>query len=755
MSWCKTHIVRQLHLQLYNKTKTMKKFNWLMMLVAMVAMAFTACENPTPEPEPEPTPEGLTFEVELGEITYSSVDYKVTPSDLEAEYLCILYDAETVEEFTQDKYLVATLLQELEAEARTEGMTLVEFLADYTDKGILEDSFTNLASESDYYLIVFGVDPANNYEACSEVSKTKFTTLAFEKLDVSFSIETTVDGNSAEYKVTPSDNEVIWYFYTISTATFDYYQSPEAYGMSLDKFFLYCLEQQIGQLRGAGYTDNQILNAIFHQGELTLMAKDLTANTEYTNMVAGFIISETGAITLASDVTTSTYTTGDVKAADLTFDVSVTDVEMDRAAIKITPSDDKATFCWMVGEWDGAKSAEEIMNEIVAMYGGWMNSGMMLYSGVQDYTGGPGSSYKYKLDAPDTAYYVVVFGYAGGVTTEPVMETFRTLPAPSAEETVFNMTASAINPYGFKVGVTSDVPSTYYTLDICTPDVFNEAEIVAAAEAGIQEILEMQQANDPNVTLSQVLGMYFYKGNYTIEASGMQPETSFMGYILAIDHKTGKIAKVHKFENLATTAALGSVTPTVEFIGNYSGNEEAGAAFGKPEATKGMAISVFKYSNLDGARSLFTTLLGGNLMNYTDPELWKDATGYWATCSMSQPYGFYVTEWDSEYTALAYTVDSAVGQPGGIGRQYTMPTVENKQNIQELIDLVTELNAAEKSSFAMPESVVIGEGIKYIASPVVVETPVVEAKAEAKVAAPALNAREVKTGGYIRPFYLK
>lgn len=734
----------------------MKKFNWLMMLVAMVAMTFAACQkSQTEEPKPGPDePTALTFEVELGEVTYSSVDYKVTPSDLEAEYLCILYDAETVEEFTQDKYLVATLLQELEAEARTEGMTLVEFLADYTDKGVLESSYERLAPESDYYIIVFGVDPANNYEACSEVSKTKFTTLAFEKLDVTFAIETTVDGNSAEFAVTPSDNEVIWYFYTISTATFDYYQSPEAYGMSLDKFFLYCLEQQIGQLRGAGYTDNEILNAIFHKGELTLMAKDLTANTEYTNMVAGFIIDETGAITLASDVTTSTYTTGDVKAADLTFEVSVTDVEIDRAAIKVTPSDDKQTFCWMVGAWDGTKTAEEIMNEIVAMYGGWMNSGMMLYSGVQDYTGGPGSPYKYKLDAPDTDYYVIAFGYAGGITTEPVMKTFHTLPAPRAEETEFNMTASAITPYSLTIGVTSSVASTYYTPGVCAPEEYNEEVLVAEVEAGIKEILAMQQAQDPNVTLAQVLGMYFYKGNYTIDASGMQPETTVMGYIFAIDHETGEVAKVQTFENLATTTKPGDVTPTVEFIGNYSGNDENGAVFNQPEATKGRAISVFKYSNLDGARSLFTTLLGDNLMNYTDPELWKMATGYWKTCSMSQPYGFYLTDWDYVYTALAYAVDATTGQPGGIGRETTTPTVENKRDIQELIDLVNELNAAEKASFSMPESVVIGEGIKYIASPVVVESPVVETKAVAKVATPALNAYEVKTGGYIRPFYL-
>ena len=737
----------------------MKKFNWLMMLMTALTLSFAACTEPTPEqpngPEEPEQPKG-PFAVEITEVTYSSVSYTVTPSDLEAEYLCILYDAETVEEFTQDKYLVATLLQELEAEARTEGLTLVEFLADYTDKGVLESSYERLAPESDYYIIVFGVDPANNYEACSEVSKTKFTTLAFEKLDVTFAIETTVDGNSAEFAVTPSDNEVIWYFYTIPTGTFDYYQSPDAYNMSLDQFFLYCLEQQIGQLRGAGYTDNQILEAIFHKGALTLEAKDLIAKTEYTNMVAGFVIDESGAITLASDVATSTYTTGDVKAADLTFEVSVTDVEMDRAAIKITPSDETAPFCWMVGEWDGLKTAEVIMNEIVAMYGAWMNGGnVMIYRGVQDYTGGPGSRYKYKLDAPDTDYYVIAFGYAGGITTAPVMETFHTLPAPPAEDTEFNMTASAITPYSLTIGVTSSVASTYYTPGVCAPEEYKEEVLVAEVEAGIAEILAMQQAQDPNVTLSQVLGMYFYKGNYTIDASGMQPETTVMGYIFAIDHKTGKVAKVQTFEDLAITTKPGDVTPTVELIGNYSGNEEAGAAFGQPEATKGRAISVFKYSNFDGARSLFTTLLGDNVMNYTDPELWKMATGYWEPCSMSSPYTFYLTDWDYEYTALAYAVDATTGQPGGVGRAKTMPTVENKQDIQELIDLVAELNAAEKASFSMPESVVIGEGIKYIASPVVVETPVAEAKAEAKVATPALNACEVKTGGYIRPFYLK
>ena len=731
----------------------MKKINWLMMLMAMVVMAFAACE-PTPAPEPEPQPKGA-FAVEITEVTYSSVSYTVTPSDLEAEYLCLLYDAETVEEFTQDKYLVATLYQELEAEARTMGMTLAEFLPTYTDKGILEDQFVGLAPESDYYLIVFGVDPAKNYEACTEVNKTKFTTVAFEKLDVTFDIQTTVDGNSAEYVVTPSDNETIWYFYTIPTGTFDYYQSPDAYGMSLEQFYLYCLQMQIDGYRGAGYDDNTILNALFHKGQLTLQAKDLTANASYTNMVAGFVIDESGVITLATDVTTSTYTTGDAKAVELSFQISVTDVETNRAAIKITPSDNSKTFCWMVMEWDGVATADEVMNEIVAMYGGWMNSGMMLYSGVQDYTGGPGSAYKYRLDAPDTDYLVIAFGYAGGITTEPKMVTFRTLPAPGAEETTFQVSTSNVTPYGFTLGVTPSEASTYYIFDVIEPSQWDETAAVEAINAGIAEILEMQQAYDPNVTLSQVLSMYYYRGAYNVTVSGMTPETTVMAYVCAIDHKTGTVAKTHVFNPLVTTTEVGSITPTVELVGNYSGKEENGTIFGDAAYTENSAIAVIKYTNFDGARSLFSSMLGDNMMNYTDAELFGYANGYWTSVSTSQPYSFYLVEWDYEQTALAYAVD-ANGLAGGVGRLVNTATAENKQDIEELRTLVNELNSASKSSFSLPTSVVIGESTKFIATSLEVEAPVAEVKAEskAKVAAPAINANEVKVGGYIRPFYL-
>ena len=409
------------------------------------------------------------------------------------------------------------------------------------------------------------------------------------------------------------------------------------------------------------------------------------------------------------------------KADEMTFDILVNDIETRRAAIKITPSDNTKTFCWTVMEWDGVAIAEEVMNDFVAMYGGWMNSGMMLYSGVQDYTGGPGSAYKYRLDAPDTDYLVIAFGYAGGITTEANMVTFHTLEAPGAEETTFQVSTSNVTPYGFTLGVTPSEASTYYIFDVIEPSEWNEVVAVEAINAGIAEILEMQQAYDPNVTLSQVLSMYYYRGAYNVTVSGMTPETTVMAYVCAIDHKTGTVAKTHVFNPLVTTTEVGSITPTIELVGNYSGKEENGTIFGDAAYTANSAIAVLKYTGIEGARSLFATMLGDNMLNMTDAEIFGYASGYWESVSTSQPYSFYLVEWDYEQTALAYAVDSN-GLAGGAARLLNTATAENKDDIEELRALVNELNSASKSSFSMPTSIVVNEGIKLTALPMVVET---------------------------------
>jgi hypothetical protein len=78
---------------------------------------------------------------------------------------------------------------------------------------------------------------------------------------------------------------------------------------------------------------------------------------------------------------------------------------------------------------------------------------------------------------------------------------------------------------------------------------------------------------------------------------------------------------------------------------------------------------------------------------------------------MSQPYGFYTSEWNADMTALAYCVDTN-GKIGEIGRSFACATAENKGDIEELRTLVNELDDATRSSnlsLELPHSLVVNE----------------------------------------------
>lgn len=747
----------------------MKKFNWLMMLLTAFAFSFAACTETPDEPgkpddpvTPEdPVTEELTFNVEVGEISYSAVNFVITPSDLEADYVVALYNKATVDEFTSDEYLLTSLYTELEADARYKGKTLKEYMVDVIDRGVLEGSFEELAPETEYYILVFGVDAEKDYRASTEVTKVPVTTAAAPKIEITFEINTTVDGNTAQYEIIPSDNEATWYFYTVPLETYQAYTDPEWYDMSDVEFVLYAMQQDINGYLSMGYTNEQVIEAIFHQGALTLEADKLNANTDYIGFVAAFDVTEDGTITIISDITFDEYTTGDAKKKDLTFDISVTDIEAVKAAIKITPSNNNDKFCWMVSEWDGVMTAEEIMLDIVERNGSWMQ--FMTYSGVQDYTGGPGSPYKFSLDSPDTDHYVVAFGYEGGITTDCAMVTFHTLAGPPEEDCTFEVSASKASPYSFDMTVTPSDNLTLYDFNVFVGE-FDETAYRTEMRAAVDESWEMYHAMNPTFSYAAFLGNMFWRGSATATAQGLDPEITYSAYVASIDLATGDVVNVFVFEDFATTLPLGSVTPTIEHIGYYSGDDEAGTIFGDANLTAGRAFSVVKYNNIEGAQELYAGLLWGDYSNsteYSDAVVWSEGKWYWKKHESADPYTFYLTWWESVETAVAYAVD-ADGLPGGIGRAYSLPTADNKGDIEELRALVDELNAESEKAYVLPESVVVDfkKGIHLtdiVCDKGVVEAaqPAMEPKAEVKAAQPAIVANKVVAkNAPILPFYL-
>ena len=662
----------------------------------------------TPGDDPTPSVPQSDFEVEIGNVTRSTVTLSVKPSAEVGDYICVVEERSVVDEYTQDKFVVATVFQELAEEASSKGLTLAEYIPSVVDNGAIEDvTFSGLTLDTEYYILVFGVN--ESYEACTNLTKVAFKTLAVDKSECTFEIAADVVDNTVTISVSPSNNEMYWYLCTMPKSTYDYYVTDaDGYQMSEGYFYEYFFQQDINSYRGAGYSDEQIIEALIHQGNQQLQASGLNENTEYYILVAGLIMDAEG-IVICTDINKSSYTTKNAAKSSMTFNIEILDVKQMEASFRITPSNNNDIYCALVQPWDGVSTADEVMHQIVDQWGGWM-SVMANDKGVVEHTG----SNAIKLPAADTDYYIIAFGYNGGITTDAYMKTFRTLPGGSVEDVVFTITASNISPYGFNMNVASTDPTIYYVPGACVPSEYDEEQYVAWEEEAFDYYYAGSKDFNPSITIAEVLDQYYYNGTRSVMVSGLLPDTEIMAYVYAFDVHTGRIVKTFTYDNVARTDTLGEATPTVEIVGYYSGDEEAGSIFGNATLSAGKAIIVVKYSDLDNTRTLFTSMLEGDCSNpvaYSDGEIWTLASSYWSTCKTSQPYSFYTSEWNAPMTALSYCVDTN-GKIGAIGRSYACATAENKSNIEELRALVNELNGDTRASgfsLEIPHSLVVNE----------------------------------------------
>lgn len=663
-----------------------------------------ACES-APEPAPTPEQPKESFDVLIHDVSRAAVRFSVTPADADMDYLCVVYKKTDVEEFAREEFLIETIFMEIAEEASSKGKTLEEYMPEVVDRGKIEEaSFSGLENDTEYYIILFGVDAADNFKASTPITKKEFRTVNVPKFMCDFRVNHSVKNNTVTLSVNPEDEDIKWYLCTMPVEQYNYYVEDEnGYQMSHEYFYQYYFQQDINALLGQGYSEQQVLDALVHQGALDLEAKGLKEYTDYYFLIAGLIVDQDG-IFICTDVQRGMYTTKGAAQSEMTFDIEVWNIGQMEASFRITPSNNNDKYCALVAPWDGETEAQEMMQQLVEQWGGWMDM-MANDRGVVEHSGATAM----KLPAADTDYYIIAFGYDGGITTDAYMATFRTLPGGSLEEVVFEVSASSVTPYGFTMNVKSSDKTIYYVPGLCKAEEYDEETFIGYENDAFDYYFSEYKNFNPAITVAELLDQYYYNGNSTLQVSGLEPDTEYMGYIYALDVHTGYVVKCFTFPAIAHTATFSSVMPQIELVGYYSGDDENGAIFGDASATKGRAITVVKYSGLEDIRSLFTTMVEGDCSSaaaVSEGELWSLTSGYWQKCSLSQPYSFYLVDWNVAQTALCYAVDNS-GMQSGIARLYTCPTAENKGDIEELRALVEELNAAQATTYALPQSLVI------------------------------------------------
>ena len=686
----------------------MKKSILFSLLCLVLAQLCVSCEQPV---EPLPEPQKEDFDVLIHDVSRGTVWFRVKPKDKDMDYLCVVYKKAEAEEFTRDEFLVQDIFMKITSEAYDQGKTFEEYMPEVVDRGNIDDvSFSGLKNDTEHYIIIFGVDAQKGYECITDVTKKGFKTVNVPSLVCDFRVSHWVENNSVYLNVDPTDEDIKWYLCTMPVEQYNYYvEDEEGHQMSHDYFYEYFFQQEISSLLGQGATEQQVLETLVHQGALGLQAKGLKANTDYYFLIAGLIVDHDG-IFICTDVQRGKYTTGDAEQSSMTFDIKVWNVGQMEASFSITPSNNDDKYCALVAPWDGVTEAQDMMHKLVEQWGSWMevmadDKGYIEHSGAK----------AMKLPAADTDYYIIAFGYDGGITTEATMATFRTLPGGSVDDVQFSITATSISPYGFTMNVTSTDNTIYYVPGLCKAEEYNEELFTQYENEGFDYYLTEYKKFNPTITVAEILDQYYYNGNTLLQVSGLQPDTEYLGYIYALDVHTGKVLKCFTFPAFVRTSQLSDVAkPQIELVGYFSGDDEAGKIFNDAAATKGRAITVVKYTNLEGIRTLFSMISPDDVSNpltVSDAELWGLTSGYWKTTNQQHPYSYYLTDWNAVYTALCYATDTS-GVVGPMNRLYTCATADNKSDIQELIDLTYEQNSAKSSRFSVPESLVFDESKK-------------------------------------------
>lgn len=674
-----------------------KMYLFATMLMASMALLLTACNTPEPEPEPQPEPTELTFKTEITEVTKSTVSYTVTPSLNDVDYLVVLVDESLIDNLGVGDALVAEIMNQLRNLATSTGRTFDEYMTAVKSRGEMSNTMGGLAHNSDYSIVIFGVDAEASWAATTKPTCVPFTTEDIEKVACTFEITAEVSGTEAEVSVVPSDKNVLHYLVALPKTQYDLYTDPAGdYLLNDASLYSALLVQSLKVYQ----TLEEAVADLFVAGDAKYTITGLNADTEYICLVAGMVYEE-GQLYIVTDVATETFTSEEPEASNLTFEIQVSNVEMNRADILITPSDLEETFTWVCATYDGTSTNEELMNNWVSQNQMWLDWGMLLYRGVQDYTAA-GPNYKYKVDLPDTDYYVLAVGYAGGITTEPEVEFFRTLPAPDPADATFQMDFTP-TPYSVAINVDSSDETSYYSFGVTTKESFDEEFMIVEAEAAIQQMVQLNQMWDPNVTAAQILASYYWNGDVTSSAYGLVPETTYSAFVLVFNND-GTVAKCHLFEDVFTTQKVGDVTPDIDILGYYSGDEEAGAVFGQPEATAGKVIAVAHYTNAADMTALYAYTFAPDYLTTEGTELFGDTWGTlkYYPITLTTPYSFYVVDWNVEFAVAAVALD-ANGVFGEVAvSEIVKPIPEEKGNIEDLKALVDELNGSDEPAAVSP-----------------------------------------------------
>lgn len=350
------------------------------------------------------------FDITIELITQTTAKYSVVPGDKDQTYVSMLVDKNYFDIHQSDEEYFQDDLKYIKEMAESFGVSLEEYLTNTLSReDLLVKNMTGLLPGTEYYVYAYGMTVSG--ERTTDIYKEQFATVSVPKIDVTFTINTSLTGPLCDLSVIPSDKEQR---YVIGMYASDGVSDADAAVKMYQQYIL----DMIAVYEVMGTSPEEVVAGMSVIGE-TARTYELEENRGYIVFAAS--CTDNGLIN--SDPASETFTTGTVQPSDNVITFEVTDLEAHQATVNIkTTNKDPYVIYLAKSDLFEGKSDDEIIKYIKSA------------EGIEEYVRRGDVAVDAAELEDETGYTIYAFGYViGKVNTGLFSASFTTKSAVPAD----------------------------------------------------------------------------------------------------------------------------------------------------------------------------------------------------------------------------------------------------------------------------------------------------------------------------------
>lgn len=354
------------------------------------------------------------FDITIELITQTTAKYSVVPGDKDQTYVSMLVDKNYFDIHQSDEEYFQDDLKYIKEMAESFGVSLEEYLTNTLSReDLLVKNMTGLLPGTEYYVYAYGMTVSG--ERTTDIYKEQFATVSVPKIDVTFTINTSLTGPLCDLSVIPSDKEQR---YVIGMYASDGVSDADAAVKMYQQYIL----DMIAVYEVMGTSPEEVVAGMSVIGE-TARTYELEENRGYIVFAAS--CTDNGLIN--SDPASETFTTGTVQPSDNVITFEVTDLEAHQATVNIkTTNKDPYVIYLAKSDLFEGKSDDEIIKYIKSA------------EGIEEYVRRGDVAVDAAELEDETGYTIYAFGYViGKVNTGLFSASFTTKSAVPADIEIF------------------------------------------------------------------------------------------------------------------------------------------------------------------------------------------------------------------------------------------------------------------------------------------------------------------------------